>query len=401
MAAPITKDTELEYCCEKLARIYQNIEPSKFPIYRWMHVVNDATILGEEIRRSRYDEALKRLSTTLGRFLEFIGHFLYVHRIQYNPKKDIMFNLSDLLALCFRRPSSRDPEGWEHQPETFTKWIVKKYPMSCGKCGGVPCECVLKPWIFEERREKPGPYQEYKKRVEINRTNLINGPWPTFTIKSVFQKFSKIYRNSFYHLDPWKTAMHLSEEMGEAITQLSRLELVVLLGTDNIIDNYINRIRKDTYHNLNQKVKKIKDSTIKRETRNSWNREYRSYFEELNNLKEDSKDWLESWGLEKPNTEFREELVCRLFFAELISDKLKEELADILSWIAALSYTLSSVMKKSDFTVLDALKENYSTEGRGRHEVSCCSWCKRMRCKIDCLVGHDLSAEIVEAVIKM
>ncbi len=79
-------------------------------------------------------------------------------------------------------------------------------------------------------------------------------------MSTMLDMFQEIYRNQYYGQEAWKICMHLTEELGEATIELSRLELAwrgharnfdiggalakVYRYTDNKIDKEIRRMEE-------------------------------------------------------------------------------------------------------------------------------------------------------------
>lgn len=408
VALKIEKEMRLEECYINIATIFEDVGPSRYPIYRWMNVVDDATQLGEEIRRARFSEARNQLARTFGRLLEFIGYYLRIHKPpiplpKVNKKTDL--RLWDLLAMSFNHRSSMEPRRYPRK-ESLTKWILKKFPRACGKCGKAPCHCVVKPWGVEGRREDPEIYYlEFLPQVKNARKKLRS--WDDFTLEELFRLFDNIYKNSYYHQDPWKIAMHLNEEIGEATVQLARLELLVILENnddDNSNKNKVLGSIDEIYKYYNRHITK-KTAAISKEYKervsNEWETTHNRLIKRLNSAQRDPARWLErNWNVKGIERKFRKELACRLMFAELISDRLKEELADIISWIISLSYRLSSLIDNNEFYIIEELGRIYSIQPGGV-EIMGCPNCENPECNDKCLIGHDLGDEILQSVIKM
>ena len=165
----LNEKTPLNLWCKSLAEIYKDVTVSDYPMFRWMQFVNDVTILSEEIRRRRYNEAIDQVANILGRYLDFISAYLNNKNNPSFPNTDkerwkVWGKLSELLTASLQLKSYEELPI-QHLPEGLTRWILAKYPRVCAKCGKNPCHCVLEPWIFENRREDPEPYKKYKNNI--------------------------------------------------------------------------------------------------------------------------------------------------------------------------------------------------------------------------------------------
>lgn len=63
-AKPFTlNETSIEEIAKRLAGIYARVTLSRDPIFCWLEIMNDVTILGEDLRRDRRPEAEDRAAT--------------------------------------------------------------------------------------------------------------------------------------------------------------------------------------------------------------------------------------------------------------------------------------------------------------------------------------------------
>jgi hypothetical protein len=73
------EQTKIEEISRLLGKLYKRVDLSKDPMFGWVQIINDATILGEELRRSRNQDAVERAGKIFMRLFEFIGYYLYEH----------------------------------------------------------------------------------------------------------------------------------------------------------------------------------------------------------------------------------------------------------------------------------------------------------------------------------
>jgi hypothetical protein len=360
--------TPIEEVAKKIAGIFSSVSISTYPVFRWLHIVNDATILAEEIRRNRPEKATERAAKILMRLLDFLGHYLYVHKIDEN-----MLIFPNLLAKTLRTPSYSQYFGGKQLEEGPTRWIWAKFPGACAKCGEKPCHCVVRPWVFEKRREKPKDFEEYRMKCENLRKGLENNTEKDkpFTLKSVLDFFSAIYRNAYYHQDPWKLALHFMEELGEATTELSRLELVCLALKDSKYEFPFNDVKKGAKKKLETKVAQMKAG--KKLTQIITERS--------------------SKALAQINREIKTSKAPWIFLATtVIGEQFKEEVADVFSWLSAVIYQLTDGNAKKE---LEVCCKDYITMAKG-DSVLKCPYCGKNKCSNDCLVSHAMANELVE-----
>jgi hypothetical protein len=335
------------------------------PLFSWVQITNDTTILGEELRRERKAEAIDRAGKILLRLLEFIGYYTYVHKPTGN-------DFADYLARIFREPSFSDwfKNGLKEGP---TRWILAKYPFACSKCGGEICHCLLDPGTLENRREDPERFEQlFKDKADEQRAKLLKLNPSQFTLRSMIDFFKDIYRANYYHQDLWKIGMHLSEELGEATIELSRLELRFLVPQVNLD---LTKVMDGAF--LTAKEKLIKQR-LKITTGDEAKRKKQVSHEAAIKVLE-QRFQADLWGT----------------YDSLVGEKLKEEIADVLSWLSAIIFKLDESLGK--FT---ELPKRYQKEYMRDVWGLMCPWCFNPACDDHCLVSHAISSEIVENVSK-
>ena len=427
----INENFALGGLCKELANIYmyknekgveKGVYVSDFPMFRWLQFVNDVTILSEEIRRERYTESIKQVSCILGRFLDFIGTYInkestpsFSNNNNINNRWKVWLSFSELLATAFNLKSYNSKlKNIEKLPEGLTRWILAKYPFVCAKCGEKPCVCVVKPWVFENRREEPGPYKDYKNNIEDKIKTLSNnitisedirkeqnGEYDFF-IKGFFNFFKEIYRNSYHKAEIGKIFMHLNEEVGEATIELTKLELIWLSPSDTFnkgtvediigwseaeIEKKTQNIRGEGASNSKAKIKKqqndlythLRDLVADKKSSSIRKKLADLFGNNFNKINGKPEDWLRFWFIYK------------------ISEKFKEELADIASWIVAISCKLCEI-KNNDQEgkeVITQLLKIYTHDSPGHTKLRCRA-CNNSKCTNSCLVVNSCGKELVE-----
>ena len=419
MSVILNEDSTLEEWCKELAEIYgNNVSVSVYPLFRWSQFMNDVTILAEETRRKRYPESIPQIARILGRFLDFIGAYLNRSPIPTFPNTDndrwkVWQSLADLLAASFQLKSFEHLPA-EHLPEGLTRWILAKYPKVCSKCGMKPCHCVVEPWVFENRREDLEAYKEYKKYIknkEEANYKLQNElkkmePDNNLSLKKFFTFFSGIYRNSYHKAEIDSIVMHLSEEVGEATTELTRLQLIWLAPVKIFTKKRIEEIKNVVEAKTVPKLHKIP------ELENEIKKRLSVLHKELDNLvsnKEETKNKMRDlFGEKFPINKGKPDEWVRLWFIVKISEKLKEELADIASWIAAIACKLDEIVKinknhdgsEVGSEVIKELKSIYVSTNTLRPKPRCRA-CNQPQCNDKCLLEHSCSNELVEHIMMM
>lgn len=358
-------DTTLEEVGRRLGRLYENVTFSREPMFAWVQIMNDVTIMGEELRRERHKEAVQQAGDILTRMLEFLGYYMFVHKIDGNA------DFADFVATTLRAPAYSDyaPPGLQDGPSW---WVLYKYPFACAKCGQSPCHCLVEPWTLENRREDPGPYlAKFRKVAEEARDKLRSTTIQQLTIADLIDHFKRIYRASYYHQDPWKIGMHLSEELGEAMTELTRLEIVFRASKTFDLKAELGSAFQITRYKLDRETDKIKDPA-NRQQRNA------QLVESLNEMQLKLAEG-DPWKI----------------MSGLIGERFKEEVADILSWLSAIVVKLDPELE-----ALAAMPKKFLKVTEGGINVLQCPWCRSESCSDRCLVLHGVSGEIREIVSK-
>ncbi len=194
----------------------------------------------------------------------------------------------------------------------------------------------------------------------------------TFTIRGLVDHFRMIYRASYYHQEPWKIGMHLSEELGEAMTELSRMQIVCRGRTAfELTEEMLHVVFAIVRDRLKSETKRISDDTNRQQRREQLDSELQLVERKLK-------------GGDPWNT-----------MATLIGERFKEEVADIMSWLSAIIVKLDP-----DLREFERIRMKFVKETEGGVEVLQCPWCRQESCSDRCLVLHSLSGEIREAVSK-
>ena len=360
-------DPSIDELAKRLAKLYANVSLSRDPMFSWVQITNDVTILGEDLRRNRESEAVRRAGKILIRLLEFLGYYLYI----YKPRRR-RIQLADELARALRAKSYSNslPAGPAEGP---TRWVVVKYPFACSKCGRAPCHCSVYPGILENRREDREPYiRRFEKPAANARSNLRTSKISSFTIESLLRHFERVYGNQYVNQEPWKLGMHLAEEVGEATIELSRIDLSCRARqagfkiTRELLDRII-EIAKGTIH---EQTGTIRDKLIRDARRHELETELKTLGRKMRS---------DPWRV----------------YGRLVRDKFKEEVSDVFSWLAAVIVKLDPDLKQ-----IGKLPGQFVSEGDGKMKFLGCKWCHRDVCSNACLVTHGISSEIVEKISK-
>ncbi len=364
---PFTLDAPtIEDIAQDLASLYERVDLSRDPMFSWVQVANDVTILGEDLRRDRRSDAIERAAKVLWRLLEFIGYYTYVRPIEGDE-------FADTVARLLRSPSATDFMPAGDPKEGPTRWILAKYPYACSKCGRRPCHCVLEPWVVEDRREKPQEYEDFKDKADKARQDLMSlSKRPPLTLKALLHHFQGIYRNSHHHQDPWKIGMHLSEEVGEATIELGRINLgwrAQRMGFN--LQAELDETFKIAKRKLENETSRIKNKKIQSKRLAELNKDFAKLKEQV---------------AEHPWPTYE----------RLVGDKFKEEVSDVFSWLAAIILKLDPSLR----TLKGLPRAFLRPAGKGTEGQLGCPWCTEPKCQNKCLVRHALSSEMSEKVSK-
>ena len=160
-------------------------------------------------------------------------------------------------------------------------------------------------------------------------------------------------------------------------------------------------------------LKSITDEQAHQRMQAEWEKRNGEPYGELDTALHDPQKWLTThWGPACLREDEAKSLALRLNFANLITRKLKEELADVVSWLVALSYVIipgrpkpADGGKRDELDpgpkkVLEELEREYSTK-RDNEMVLACAYCGQPRCTDGCLILNNMSDELVQEVIKM
>jgi NTP pyrophosphatase (non-canonical NTP hydrolase) len=267
---------------------------------------------------------------------------------------------------------------------------------------------VLKPWVFENRREDINAYTEYENYIKNKKVanNKLEDKLKEIAsdydlpLKSFFTFFSGIYRNSYYKAEIDSILMHLSEEVGEATTELTRLQLIWLAPLGIFDKERIEEIKKCVDAKIDSKLSKIPEFGEKIKNRLS---DLHNNLDYLVSNNQEIKNMIKNlYGIDFLINEGTSDEWVRLWFIVKISEKLKEELADIVSWIVAIACKLCERVKKDQdgLTIINELIDIYVSTKTIRPKPRCKS-CDKPQCSNNCLVEHSCSNELVEHIMMM
>jgi hypothetical protein len=239
---------------------------------------------------------------------------------------------------------------------------------------------MVHPLVLENRREEPQEYlAKFKERAEAERNKLLENEHKVFSLRSMFEHFRSIYHNSYCYQDPWKIGMHLYEEIGEATTELSRMNLqwrAIQAGFD--ISKALEQTFAIASAKLNAETKNIKNADVQKRRKEAIEKEMSELHKSFS---------ADAWGM----------------FGYLVGEKFKEEVSDVFSWLSAVIDCLDGAVPRNlsrQFEIFEKLLNTLSRENMGGVQVLACKYCHQSPCTNTCLITHGVSAEITERLSK-
>ncbi|OLE60960.1 MAG: hypothetical protein AUI36_11950 [Cyanobacteria bacterium 13_1_40CM_2_61_4] len=213
--------------------------------------------------------------------------------------------------------------------------------------------------VVEQRKEKPTEYDALAATFHANRekarrpfTKVENKPTKAATeflkkpIDELIDTFIKIYGSGHYDTEMWKLAAHLHEEIGEAAVQIMNIAELTWhrthgLGFSNVLSKAVARKRRERV-DLNPKL-------------------------------------LKKLEMQKTDDALFD------FLRDGAVSKLKEELADVFTWLTAMLHKIREDRRsEAEPHFWKLLNENFAT--RGKTPGPWCRACGAFECEHDCLV---------------
>lgn len=169
--------------------------------------------------------------------------------------------------------------------------------------------------------------------------------------------------------------MHLTEELGEATIELSRLQLVC-----NMMAFPVGRELDDLWRSIEEQANESLDRSVE-------------------NLPKPRQDELLDAAKKTTRAEvkaLRSAVDTKDAMAKPIAAKFKEEVSDVFSWLTAVLFQLQGPSIADPKTLRKLLvDEKYLVKEAGGY-VFHCPWCFDRECADKCLVGHAVSREVYE-----
>jgi NTP pyrophosphatase (non-canonical NTP hydrolase) len=188
------QESTLDNWVDEFYEIYKNKDRKRTISNMWLHLVENASKVGEATRKNEWGEACKELS-------------------------HVFCWLCGFVAKCRDKDSSNDIDQVFFLDEPLSEIVWNKYPNACWKCRSSPCQCSTNRIEIEDIPEKR---VEETKRLAFLRAQKHNMPGP---LDDWVDMFRMIYENAHYGYPIDYVCFHFLEEVGEvarAILALSQ-----------------------------------------------------------------------------------------------------------------------------------------------------------------------------------
>ncbi|MBA7633754.1 hypothetical protein ES703_41325 [subsurface metagenome] len=201
-------------------RIVWNRLDSERSIYdTWLHTVNHASKLGEEVRRGRFDKVLNELADITMWFLTFVG------RLQESPKSRIIRIEEERLLYT---PLSLTDIVWSKYPNICPVCFFRHYERSGeNELWGRKCDCLLNLRQVETRNEllSTNEKDKLKKVAALSEyaANTKNKHEKLSKVEDIQSMFERIFEANIDNLSLESLTFHLLEEIGEVSDALIRV----------------------------------------------------------------------------------------------------------------------------------------------------------------------------------
>lgn len=361
-----------------LYSIYKDHNITSGPYDLWLQAVNDASQLAETIRReiirTKFPSETSvhtQLARLFCRISAFVGRYLYDHQ---------SVGADDPIGGGLAGETLDDYIGGE---EKYEKWILLKYPYSCPTCGTCPCVCASYRNIMENRGSKA--YSDFwsRKRKKFihqkERYSYVDGDLSHAT-KEMYEKsiddwvrvFYDIYASSHIEVSLESIAFHFLEEVGEVSDGL--------LCIDEL---HKYRSKVGVYCRDTADLDKSIITQAKQEPK------YAKFLDEYKRRRTGDEE-------REPSDNAYQYLL------QINMNVVKEELADVLTWMCAILNKISAMYKHWN---PDGKLRSMSDVLHGRYqrisgEVGCL-YCSRAICAPDCLIESTIRKSIIKRTEKL
>jgi len=358
--------------------IYKDHNITCGPFDLWLQVVNDASQLGETIRReiirTKFPSEVNiytQLARLFCRISAFIGRYVYdPHSIGNNDP---------IGKLLTKNPLDDYISG----EEKYEKWLLLKYPGACPTCGNRPCICAAYRNIMENRENS-----EYDVFWRKNKSNFLTEKqkyhWTedgfsqntvkmyAANIDSWVDMFSEIYASGHIEVSLESVGFHFLEEVGEV--------------SDGILcfdELYKYKKKLGIYSEKRINLHKIVISRAQQDPKFSkFLKEYQNDYisDKAHNLSE----------------------IALNFLLYINMTHVKEELVDVFSWMCAILNKIKATSRHwnpqgRSQSLSDALHQRYQLNDGSVG----CSYCNNAICSSKCLISSTARKNIENRTKKL
>jgi|GEM_PF-3769760 len=353
----------LDRWVEEFHRIYGSVDKWRPPTVLWLEAVDEASKLQEMVRRNDLSEDIvKQACKLFGWVCSFVGKYT----MGANEIGD-----DDPIKTLLRK--QRD-DGFVTGEETYTKWILNKYPGVCPRCVDTPCTCPSYRNLTERSRDpktkeklseieymKEKTREERKQKIEIN---TIRDKYDE-SLDALVNMFVDIYGGTHFDLDLWKICAKLLEELGE-------------VGREILALDELKRVKNRLNSRLEPSEEALKDS----------------FGRQLTHLKQEGRIEEEQRASAEGKLNDDTMQTTLGWLTEATADNLKDELADVFSWLSAFLHKVGELWRELDYATLYAdANGDYKVylfldaRYKSRWQRLGCPSCRQDKCNETCLVS--------------
>jgi len=349
-----------------LYSIYRKHDIKSMPSDIWLQVVNDASQLAEEVRRENYKPVSNEEGVLRQAVKMFCWMCCFVGKYTHEKAQDLGVNDSIGISLV----TSHSSDDFAGGDETYSKWIVLKFPGVCPVCGNSPCLCPSYAEMVENRKVDPR-YEKFKgewsknienAKREFNKSENTKD-FRTKSLNQLIKFFSDIYGGVHLQMNLDRICFHLLEEVGEVSDELLYLNLLKQYQEDELDKKF-----KPVFYESKGRIQGISPKLD----------------EQVNKV-----------SAEKSGEALGEALFEFIRTSNI--ENLKGELADVFSWLCAVLHKLDCLIKPGvvkdrpgSFSFSRQIENHY----KNFHGDFACPVCEKAKCDKLCLLKN-LTAKIL------
>jgi hypothetical protein len=202
----------LEEWSQRFYEVYKKHDKPRHYSGIWLHVLNHASKVAEEVRLNRQEYVLFHLGNA------FVWICAFAHRIS----EDI-------------QTADKAREGLSRQiGPSFTSWILRKYPLRCHTCGCSTCICATRRDIAELRSSNKVMKELYQEIFGKQRDSYLLQQAKTIAgkmnelgkqpLRHLIKSFMEIYGGTLWGIPYSDICFHFLEEIGEVSVEIGSLE---------------------------------------------------------------------------------------------------------------------------------------------------------------------------------